>query len=55
MVATIQKWGNSCGIRIPKAILEEALMGQNDEVNIITEENKLIIVKAKKRGHIMLA
>ncbi len=35
MQATIQKWGNSQGIRIPKAFLEAVGMGENDLVEIL--------------------
>ena len=31
MQATIQKWGNSQGIRIPKAFLDALNMAENDE------------------------
>jgi len=55
MTATIQKWGNSNGIRIPKAILEDTLIKLNDEVDIIAEDNKIIIKKVKSRKHITLA
>lgn len=34
MQATIQKWGNSQGIRIPKAFLEAVGMTENDCVSL---------------------
>ena len=34
MCTTIQKWGNSHAIRIPKAILEMAELNENDKVKI---------------------
>lgn len=55
MTVKIQKWGNSSGIRIPKTILEDALIQLNDEVDIIAEDNKIIIKKVKTRRHITLA
>lgn len=55
MITTIQKWGNSSGIRIPKAVLEDSLIQLNDEVDIIAEDNKIIIKKVKSRRHITLA
>ena len=43
MKATIQKWGNSLGIRIP-SIMAKALMLQNgSEVELIEEADKIII------------
>jgi antitoxin MazE len=47
MVGVIQKWGNSHAIRLPKTILELALLKENDCVQIIAEENQIIIKKAE--------
>ena len=52
MYTTIQKWGNSQGIRLPKAILEMANLNENDTVKLKVEDGKVIIVPAKK--HISL-
>jgi len=54
MNATIQKWGNSHAIRIPKAILETALFKADEQVEIIVEDNKIIIKKAVRKKHITL-
>ena len=35
MYATIQKWGNSQGLRIPKAILDAVGLRENDRVELI--------------------
>ncbi|GHV08495.1 multidrug transporter MatE [Clostridia bacterium] len=45
MNATIQKWGNSQAIRLPKALLELVKMGENFPVVISTEGEKIIIEK----------
>ena len=55
MNATIQKWGNSQGIRIPKAILELALFKPDEPVELIAEDEKIIIRKAFRKKHITLA
>jgi antitoxin MazE len=47
MQAVIQKWGNSQGIRIPKAFLEAMNMKENDTVEISRTENNIIISKVK--------
>jgi len=47
--ATIQKWGNSHGLRIPKAILESALLKENDKVEINVQDNIITIRKAEKK------
>lgn len=53
MTTTIQKWGNSQGIRIPKFILEAVHWNGNENLVIKTDNDKLIIEKAEKRKNIM--
>ena len=50
MLATIQKWGNSQGIRIPKKILENLKLKENERVEI-QELNGNIIIKKIKREY----
>ncbi|MDE6595561.1 MAG: AbrB/MazE/SpoVT family DNA-binding domain-containing protein [Oscillospiraceae bacterium] len=52
--ATIQKWGNSQGIRIPKFILEQVDLDTNSDVSISVTNDSIIIKKATKK-HIPLA
>lgn len=51
---TIQKWGNSQGIRIPKYILEQMNLDTNSNVSISVENDSIIIQRATKK-HIPLA
>lgn len=46
MTTSIQKWGNSQGIRIPKYLLDAVKMTTNDEIVIRAENDMLIIEKA---------
>lgn len=46
MTTTIQKWGNSQGIRLPKYILEAINWNGNEEIEIKTEDGKIIIEKS---------
>ena len=39
MYATIQKWGNSNGLRLPKTMLEAIGMKENDCVELIQSED----------------
>ena len=48
MYTTIQKWGNSQGIRLPKAILEMANLNENDTVELKVENGKVIISPVKE-------
>ena len=46
MQATIQKWGNSQGIRIPKAFLEAVGLTENDCVELERVDDSIVIRKA---------
>lgn len=48
MKTTIQKWGNSQGIRIPKVILDTLKWRENEKVMILVQDSKLIIEKAEE-------
>ena len=52
MTTTIQKWGNSQGIRIPKSILDTINWTENEEIIILIKDEKIVIEKAKKRKNI---
>ena len=53
MTTTIQKWGNSQGVRIPKILLDTVNWSENEEIVIIVEDGKLVMEKAKgKRKNI---
>ena len=47
MTTTIQKWGNSQGVRIPKILLDSVQWAENEQIIISVEDNKLVIEKAK--------
>ena len=48
MTATISKWGNSQGLRLPKDIINDLHLAIGDMVNIIVENNRVIIEPIKK-------
>ncbi len=53
MTTTIQKWGNSQGVRIPKTILDTVNWSENEQILIVVDNGKLIMEKAKgKRKNI---
>ncbi|MCM1272128.1 MAG: AbrB/MazE/SpoVT family DNA-binding domain-containing protein [Clostridium sp.] len=54
MQATIQKWGNSQGIRIPKAFLEALGMMENDLVELSRVDDNIVITKVKKEKELTL-
>ena len=51
MYATIQKWGNSQGLRIPKALLEALGLRENDRVELSQSSDAITIRKAVKTPH----
>lgn len=53
MSTTIQKWGNSQGIRIPKNVLRRMSWDTNQEIEIIPdiENGKLILTKVDHQNH----
>jgi antitoxin MazE len=51
MQATIVKWGNSQGIRIPKVFLKNLQITENDIVEIKLEDEKIIIEKSNTKKH----
>ncbi|MGI6435898.1 MAG: AbrB/MazE/SpoVT family DNA-binding domain-containing protein [Syntrophomonadaceae bacterium] len=48
MYTTIQKWGNSLAVRLPKAILEMAELHENDRVEIRVQDRKVVIIPVIK-------
>jgi antitoxin MazE len=48
MLAKVQKWGNSQGLRFPKTILEEAQVKVGDEVRVSVRGRKIIIEPVEK-------
>ena len=48
MLAKIQKWGNSQGIRLAKNLLADAQLGVGDEVDIKVKDGIIIVTPAKR-------
>ncbi len=56
MITRIQKWGNSQGLRLPKAVLADADIAVGDEVDVTVEGGVLVIRPARRvRGRHDLA
>ena len=49
MYGKIQKWGNSQAIRLPKTVLEEAALYENDNVEIKVQEGSIVITPTNRR------
>ena len=48
MIRKISTWGNSLGIRLPQAVLEELGLNDGAIVNIIVENNKIVLSPIKE-------
>jgi antitoxin MazE len=51
MQTTIVKWGNSQGIRIPKAFLQNVQISENDIVDLTIEKDRIVIKKRAVEKH----
>jgi antitoxin MazE len=49
VTVTIARWGNSLGVRIPRATLEDAHFREGDRVEIVCRDGQIIIAKAQRR------
>jgi antitoxin MazE len=48
MITSVQKWGNSQAVRLPKSILESLFIKENDAVEITAEQDAIVIKKAAR-------
>ena len=47
MLARIQKWGNSQGVRLPKMALRRANLQVGDEVEVIAKDRQILVRQAE--------
>jgi antitoxin MazE len=50
MQATIQKWGNSLGVRIPSLMAKDLALKNGSSVEILEEDNRIIIQASRKKS-----
>jgi len=48
MIAKIQKWGNSQGLRLPKHVLENARIRVGDDVELRADDEEIVIRKRSR-------
>jgi len=53
MRTKVQKWGNSLGIRIPKAVAEDIDVRAGGDVDLKVEGSRLVIVPVRKRRYVL--
>jgi antitoxin MazE len=49
MKTQLAKWGNSLGLRIPRAVVVEANVAEGDEVDVTVEDGAIIVRPAVRR------
>jgi len=50
MTATVRKWGNSTGIRIPKHVLLKSNINVNDELEIVSFDGGITFKKREVKS-----
>lgn len=49
MVAKVQKWGNSQGLRLSKQLLEDAQISVGDHVDVVVRDGVIVVAPLKGR------
>ena len=52
LVTSIQRWGNSLAVRIPKAFAEQARLSENSDIDISIDGDTIVIAPAKREWHL---
>jgi antitoxin MazE len=48
MLAKVQPWGNSQGLRLSKQLLEQANIAVGEDIEIVAKKGQIILKKTKK-------
>jgi antitoxin MazE len=48
MLAKVQKWGNSQGLRLAKQILKDADISVGDDVEVVVRKGQIVVKQASK-------
>jgi antitoxin MazE len=49
MLTTVQKWGNSQGLRLARGILQDAQIEVGDEVDVVVRDGVIVIAPVQRR------
>jgi antitoxin MazE len=55
MAVTLQKWGNSVGVRLPKPMLEQVGLKEGVQVDVLVEGDHLVIRRQRPKLRDLLA
>ena len=51
----VRKWGNSLGLRIPKAFANEATVGEGSSVDVSVVEGRIVVTPVSARRYTLEA
>jgi antitoxin MazE len=51
MITRIQKWGNSLGLRIPRALAEDVEVGEGSSVDVSVRRGSLVVRPVKRQEY----
>jgi len=55
MLAKVQKWGNSQGLRLSKRVLEDVQISVGEEVDVVVRDGTIVVAPVKRvRGRYSL-
>jgi antitoxin MazE len=55
MTVTLQRWGNSIGVRLPKPMLEQVGLKEGVQVDVLIEGDHLVIRRGRRKLADLLA
>ncbi|MBI4699658.1 MAG: transcriptional regulator/antitoxin, MazE [Deltaproteobacteria bacterium] len=56
MLAKVQKWGNSQGVRLAKPVLAQAHLGVGEAVEVVARDGAIVLLPVRRvRGRVRLA
>jgi len=51
MKTTIQRWGNSLAVRIPKMLAQETTLDEGDEVDLRADEDRIVMERSQPKSY----
>jgi antitoxin MazE len=51
MKTTIQRWGNSLAVRIPKTLAQETTFDEGDEVDLRADEDRIVMERSRPKHY----
>ena len=51
MKTTIQRWGNSLAVRIPKTLAQETTLDEGDEVDLRADEDRIVMERSQSKSY----